>query len=66
MPHGVRSSFRDWAAEEMDHLRQGIEAAPAHVLANQTAAAYTRSDPIGWRRSLMDDWAAYLDGEPVS
>ena len=47
-------------------MRKVIEAALAHVVDNQTEAAYTRSDPIGRRQSLMDDWAAYLDGEPGS
>ncbi len=66
MPDGFRSPFRDWAAEETDHLGEVIEAALAHDVASQTEAAYSRSDPIGWRRSQMDDWAAYLAGEPGS
>ena len=60
--HGFRSSFRDWAAEETDHPREVIEAALAHVVRNQTEAAYARSDLFGRRRRLMDDWAAYLAG----
>ena len=36
VPHGFRSSFRDWAAEETDHPRKVIEAALAHVSANET------------------------------
>ena len=62
VPHGFRSSFRDWAAEETDHPREVIEAALAHVVANQTEAAYARSDLFERRRRLMDDWADYLDG----
>ena len=34
VPHGFRSSFRDWAAEETDHPREVIEAALAHVVRN--------------------------------
>ncbi len=34
VPHGFRSSFRDWAAEETDHAREVIEAALAHVVRN--------------------------------
>ena len=60
VPHGFRSSFRDWAAERTDHPREVIEAALAHVVGNQTEAAYARSDLFDRRRSLMDDWAAYL------
>ena len=60
MPHGFRSSFRDWAAEETNHPREVVEAALAHAVANQTEAAYARSDLFERRRRLMDEWAAYL------
>ena len=40
VPHGFRSSFRDWASERTDHSREVIEAALAHVLRKQTEAAY--------------------------
>ncbi len=60
VPHGFRSSFRDWAAEETDHPREVAEAALAHKVRNQVEAAYRRTDLFGRRRRLMDDWAAYL------
>ena len=60
VPHGFRSSFRDWASERTSHPREVIEAALAHVVSNQTEAAYARSDLFDRRRRLMDDWAAYL------
>ena len=60
VPHGFRSSFRDWAAEKTDHPREVIEAALAHVVGNRTEAAYARSDLFERRRRLMDEWAAYL------
>ncbi|MCY4601089.1 MAG: tyrosine-type recombinase/integrase [Acidobacteria bacterium] len=63
VPHGFRSSFRDWAAERTNHPREVVEAALAHVVANQTEAAYARSDLFERRRRLMDDWAAYLGGQ---
>ena len=63
VPHGFRSTFRDWAAEETDHPREVIEAALAHVIQNQVEAAYARSDLFERRRRLMDEWAAYVDGE---
>ena len=62
VPHGFRSSFRDWAAEETDHPREVVEAALAHVVRNPVEAAYMRSDLFERRRRLMDDWAAYLAG----
>ena len=60
VPHGFRSSFRDWAAEETDHPREVIEAALAHVVQNRVEAAYARSDLFERRRILMDDWSRYL------
>ena len=63
VPHGFRSSFRDWAAEETDHPREVVEAALAHVVRNKVEAAYRRTDLFERRRRLMDDWAAYLAGE---
>ena len=62
VPHGFRSSFQDWAAEQTDHPREVIEAALAHVVQNKVEAAYARSDLFERRRLLMDDWAAYLVG----
>ena len=62
VPHGFRSTFRDWAAEETDHPREVIEAALAHVVQNRVEAAYARSDLFERRRRLMDDWAGYLAG----
>ena len=62
VPHGFRSSFRDWAAEETDHPREVIEAALAHVVQNKVEAAYMRSDLFERRRRLVNDWAAYLAG----
>ena len=70
VPHGFRSSFRDWAGEETDHPREVIEAALAHVVRNHVEAAYARSDLFERRRLLMDDWSRYLaqgagkDAEP--
>ena len=40
VPHGFRSSFRDWAAEETDHPREVAEAALAHKVRSQIEAAY--------------------------
>ncbi len=63
VPHGFRSSFRDWAAERTNAPREVVEAALAHTVQNPTEAAYARSDLFERRRRLMDDWAAYLDEE---
>ena len=63
VPHGFRSSFRDWAAERTSTPREVVEAALAPTVHNPTEAAYARSDLFERRRRLMDDWAAHLDRE---
>lgn len=60
VPHGFRSSFRDWAGEATHHPREVIEFALAHVIKDKAEAAYARSDLFDKRRVLMDDWATYV------
>ena len=60
VPHGFRSSFRDWAAECSDAPREVCELALAHVNSDRVEAAYMRSDLFDKRRELMQAWAAYL------
>lgn len=59
VPHGFRSSFRDWAAEQTNYPRELAESALAHVLADKTEAAYQRSDMLEKRSKLMQAWADY-------
>ena len=59
VPHGFRSSFRDWAQECTNAPRAVMEAALAHTNPDKTEAAYARSDLFEHRRTLMDQWAAY-------
>ena len=62
VPHGFRSSFRDWAGET-GVAREVAEACLAHVVANRTEAAYARSTLFDRRRAVMDAWGRYLTGE---
>jgi integrase len=62
VPHGFRSSFRDWAAEQTNAPHAVMEAALAHRVKGQAEAAYARSDLLEKRRILMDEWADYLGG----
>ncbi len=64
VPHGFRSSFRDWGAERTNTPHAVMEAALAHTIRNQAEAAYARSDLFGKRRTLMERWAAYIDDKP--
>ena len=63
VPHGFRSSFRDWAGEVAKTPREVAEACLAHVVQSKVEAAYARSDLLERRRELMDAWAAYVEGE---
>jgi len=58
-PHGFRSSFRDWSAEETQIANIVAEAALAHVVADKAEAAYRRGDLFKRRRELMEAWARY-------
>ena len=60
VPHGFRSSFRDWAAEQTSAPHAVMEAALAHQISNKVEAAYFRSDLLEKRRELMQSWAEYL------
>ena len=62
VPHGFRSSFRDWAAEQSGAAWAVCESALAHNVGNGVEQAYMRSDLFEQRRELMDAWAAYIAG----
>jgi len=61
VPHGFRSTFRDWCAECTNYPRDLAEQALAHKLENKVEAAYLRSDVLEKRRTLMQAWADYCD-----
>lgn len=56
VPHGFRSSFRDWAAERTNTPSAVMEAALAHAEHDKTVAAYARSDLFERRTKLMEKW----------
>ena len=59
VPHGFRSSFRDWCAEN-NIDRQLAEAALAHATGSAVETAYLRSDMLDLRRDVMERWAGYI------
>jgi integrase len=61
--HGMRSTFRDWAAEQTDYAGDVVEAALAHTIANKVEAAYRRTNYLEKRRPLMQDWAMHVVGK---
>jgi integrase len=60
VPHGLRSTFRDWAAERTNYPREVVEAALAHTNADKTEAAYLRSNLLVKRSGLMAEWSKFL------
>lgn len=62
VPHGFRSTFRDWAAEQTNYSNEVCEMALAHAIGNKSEAAYRRGDLLEKRRHLMSDWATFIGG----
>jgi len=63
VPHGFRSSFRDWAGERTNYPRELAESALAHTLESKVEAAYRRGDALDKRREMMEDWAGFCGGK---
>jgi integrase len=61
VPHGLRSTFRDWASEN-GVSRDLAERALAHTIRNAVEAAYHRTDLLEQRRSVMEAWTAHVTG----
>ena len=62
VPHGFRSTFKDWTLEMTATPWAVSEAALAHTLGNSMTAAYARTDLFDKRRELMQQWADFLTG----
>lgn len=60
VPHGFRSSFRDWTGEATNFPRDVAEMALAHAIENKVEAAYRRGDLFDKRRTMMDEWSNYV------
>ncbi|MGB3317131.1 MAG: tyrosine-type recombinase/integrase [Albidovulum sp.] len=62
VPHGLRSTFRDWAAEQ-GFERDLAEMALAHNVGSEVERAYRRTDLVERRRAMMGAWGRVLRGE---
>ena len=62
VPHGLRSTFRDWASEH-GYDRELSELALAHVVGSEVERAYRRADLLERRRAQLESWASFLRGE---
>jgi integrase len=61
LPHGFRSSFRDWAIDNGKDSELA-EFCLAHIVGDAAARAYRRSDVLERRRVLMGEWSAFCVG----
>lgn len=62
VPHGLRSTFRDWAAERTNYPAEMAEMALAHQVGSAVERAYRRSDMMEKRRQMMEEWSDFLRG----
>lgn len=62
VPHGLRSTFRDWVSERTSFPGEMAEVALAHRISNAVEAAYRRGDMIEKRRKMMGAWSDFLHG----
>jgi integrase len=60
-PHGLRSTFRDWASETTKFANETLELALAHTIKNKAEAAYRRQDQLDKRIPLMQLWSSYIN-----
>jgi integrase len=61
VPHGFRSTFRDWAAEQTSYSDEIRKAASGHTVGDSVHQAYQRTDLLDKRRRLMNEWAEFLN-----
>lgn len=59
VPHGLRSTFRDWCSEHTNYPREVAEMALAHKIPDKVEAAYRRGELLEKRRRMMTEWAAF-------
>jgi len=63
VPHGLRSTFRDWASEVTQYQNETAELALAHKIASKTESSYRRGDQLDKRVNMMQDWNTFIDME---
>jgi len=64
VPHGFRSTFRDWCSENTNYPRDVAEMALAHAIGDKVEAAYRRGDLFNKRTKMMQAWADFCGQIP--
>ena len=65
VPHGFRSTFKDWCRSSTAYADEVSELALAHVSTDATRAAYARDELLPKRTTLMRDWAKFCSTNVV-
>ena len=60
VPHGLRSTFRDWVAET-GQSREAAELQLAHKFGSEVEHAYYRTDLLDERAKLINHWCKFLE-----
>jgi len=63
VPHGLRSTFKDWATERTEYPYEMSEIALGHAVGSEVERAYRRGDMVERRRAMMAAWERFLKGE---
>lgn len=66
VPHGFRSTFRDWAAERTNYPADLAEMALAHTIESKVEEAYRRGDMLAKRANMMAAWASFCEKPPIA
>lgn len=59
--HGFRATARTMLAERLGVAEAVVEAQLAHAVRDSLGRAYNRTEFVDQRRTMMQDWADYLD-----
>ena len=62
VPHGLRSTFRDWVAET-GQSREAAELQLAHKFGSAVEHSYYRTDLVDERAKLLSKWHDFLEGQ---
>jgi integrase len=65
VPHGFRSTFKDWCTDLTEYPNEVSEMALAHQVGDKVEQAYRRTDMFMKRRKVLEDWAKFCDAEYV-
>ena len=64
--HGFRATFKTWAEEIATFPHAVVEQAMGHQVGSRVERAYSRTDLLEKRRSLMEAWGNYCEPATIA